>query len=242
MEIFFFFFVRQAEVISFPACNASPGVNDPSSERARLTETLKWVIITENIASGCSCQWQVPSMRSCVRSPRPLRCVQWQKRYRSSPGCSRTPLRIITLMKMIQRNLLTPGIGAERVTWGFLCILMMDVTAQMGHLWGTATSGRYRWWLFPSVDLQSDNTCAHLTTPSVFWKSFRVENVMEKRIICKTPNPFLWCEKKPVSAPTTTSKKMRNTRSQVNTSVMYILLSVFGLTVEYHSFQSGGSS
>lgn len=58
------FSVHRAGVIRFPTHTVYSSVSDISSERAHYIETVKWVIITENIACGCSYQWHPPSMHS----------------------------------------------------------------------------------------------------------------------------------------------------------------------------------
>lgn len=59
------FSVHRAELIRFPTHTV---FNDISLERVFYIEPVKWVIIIENIACGCSCQWYPPSMHSCMCS------------------------------------------------------------------------------------------------------------------------------------------------------------------------------
>ena len=55
------FSVHRAKVIRFPTHTVSFSVNDVSLERVYYMETVKWVIIIENIACGCSYQWHPPN-------------------------------------------------------------------------------------------------------------------------------------------------------------------------------------
>ena len=60
------FSVHRANVIRFPAHTVSSTVSDISSEGAHCIETVKWVIVTQNIACGCSYQWHPsPCIHAC---------------------------------------------------------------------------------------------------------------------------------------------------------------------------------